>query len=88
VKAFFFEKKKQKTFTSCPRHGAGHVTYRAAGAGRKSLLVLSSEKNTFLSPGAPGRFRPHGSAISMQSETLTAPLFPSIRMLVDVQLFS
>jgi hypothetical protein len=48
-KAFFFGKKKQKTLMSCsPQHDAGQVQYRAAGAGYKSLLVLSSEKNTLL----------------------------------------
>jgi salicylate hydroxylase len=39
-KAFFFEKKKQKTFTSY----AGQVPYRATGAGIKSLLVLFFRK--------------------------------------------
>jgi hypothetical protein len=40
-KAFFFEKKKQKTFTSY----AGHVPYRATAQELKVFWFFSSEKN-------------------------------------------
>jgi hypothetical protein len=47
-KHFFFEKKKQKTFTHCGRQ-VRKGPKQCAPRGDKSFLVLFSKKNTFLS---------------------------------------